>query len=413
MDERSKILEQLSAYIDGELSDAEVERVDQALAADASLAAELESLRRTRDAVRHLPRKNAGPDFVANVLAQAERLRLVMPHGLESPERSFQWVRYLATAAVLLVAGGVGTVITAMLWTTPSVEHVNRRTLKSSDVDTVAVMAPMAKRFVVADSPVSVAELTLANSEVMYSRNLDETVELVSRELSCGGIEPAAISKSSSPDRGEQVRILAYVPVDKAASVKMALRGIAAPSKDDVSDKLQPEESADKDAAKALKSNAIDGTAIAQQDRSRSALNGDFNHSQTMCGLGGNNFINNGSQQVSPNPKSDVQPESEGGSGPADLKSKSSAASDRELFLARQISTSQLPAQPMVIIINSATPPPASGLAFAGEPSRAAVHETKTTGGGSSAAAASSPCAKPASQPASQPASAPSSQPAK
>ena len=40
MDERSKILEQLSAYIDGELSDAEVERVDQALAADASLAAE-------------------------------------------------------------------------------------------------------------------------------------------------------------------------------------------------------------------------------------------------------------------------------------------------------------------------------------------------------------------------------------
>ena len=111
MTEREKICEQLSAYLDGELTAAEAQRVQQAVAENASLAGELTGLRYTRELLRRLPRAKAPGDFVERVLARTERLHLVQAEEGRSSDRWTVWFRHLATAAVLLIAAGVGIVV--------------------------------------------------------------------------------------------------------------------------------------------------------------------------------------------------------------------------------------------------------------------------------------------------------------
>jgi negative regulator of sigma E activity len=111
MTEREKICEQLSAYLDGELTAAEAQRVQQAVAENASLAGELTGLRYTRELLRRLPRAHAPGDFVERVLARTERLHLVQAGEGRSSDRWTVWFRHLATAAVLLIAAGVGIVV--------------------------------------------------------------------------------------------------------------------------------------------------------------------------------------------------------------------------------------------------------------------------------------------------------------
>lgn len=118
MSDRQKNLEHLSAYLDGELSPAEAQRLTTALAADAELAAELERLRKTRELIRHLPRRAAGGDFVANVLAQAERMTLRGDTSAPPARPATHWGRLMAVAAVLLIAAGVGLIAVATIWST-------------------------------------------------------------------------------------------------------------------------------------------------------------------------------------------------------------------------------------------------------------------------------------------------------
>lgn len=118
MADETDLRQQLSAYMDGELSPDQADRMDQALRDDPALAGELESLRATRRMVRQLPRVSAPPELLAQVLAKAERSRLSGP----DPDRTrastgaMPWVRRLASAAVLLIAFGVGGVILVTLW---------------------------------------------------------------------------------------------------------------------------------------------------------------------------------------------------------------------------------------------------------------------------------------------------------
>jgi len=123
MDENEKIREQLSAYLDGELDDAEVGRVEQAVGAEKELAAELEQLRGVRSLLRGLPTERAPKGFVETVLSQAERPRLVGGADGHADNRAIQWVRRLATAAVLLVAVSVGAVVVATLWKTSDFDY--------------------------------------------------------------------------------------------------------------------------------------------------------------------------------------------------------------------------------------------------------------------------------------------------
>ncbi|HOF19238.1 MAG TPA: zf-HC2 domain-containing protein, partial [Phycisphaerae bacterium] len=143
MTEREDIFLELSAYLDGELGEAQRKRVEAALADDAKLRAELDSLRRTRELLRALPRARAPEGFVDRVLAQAERGNLVAPlaPAEPAPAQPWRWVRWVATAAVVLVAVGVGTVITVALW-------------QDSFVDRMAVKSPANG----AAEPISIAD---------------------------------------------------------------------------------------------------------------------------------------------------------------------------------------------------------------------------------------------------------------
>ncbi|OQB81353.1 MAG: hypothetical protein BWX88_04290 [Planctomycetes bacterium ADurb.Bin126] len=105
MSDRDDILEQLSAWLDGELSDEQARRVEKAVRDDPHLQGELEALRSVRRLVRALPGRKAPEGFAARVLARAERAHLLgQPSAMVS--RSFRWIS-LATAAVVLLSAGV------------------------------------------------------------------------------------------------------------------------------------------------------------------------------------------------------------------------------------------------------------------------------------------------------------------
>lgn len=109
-------LEQLSAYLDGELPPSERAMVERQLAGDAELRRELESMRRAVDAVRALPRERAPTGLAAGVAARmgpsmrreraAAAAAAPMP-GSHWSQRVVPFRRY-AVAAVILLAAGVG-----------------------------------------------------------------------------------------------------------------------------------------------------------------------------------------------------------------------------------------------------------------------------------------------------------------
>ena len=72
MNEKANISDQLSAYLDGELDEAQARLVEEALAGDAALAKELQELRATRQLVQQsLPDLKVPEDFVEKVTQAA------------------------------------------------------------------------------------------------------------------------------------------------------------------------------------------------------------------------------------------------------------------------------------------------------------------------------------------------------
>jgi len=119
MTARARINQQLSAYLDGELGEPDLQRVERALEADPALREELAELSATRDLLRALPVERAPQDLAARVMAEAERAKLVGATHTETAPSPLRWIRYMATAAVLLIAAGVGMIIAVTLWSPP------------------------------------------------------------------------------------------------------------------------------------------------------------------------------------------------------------------------------------------------------------------------------------------------------
>ncbi len=107
MSEREEYSGDLSAYLDGELSESRQQRLDKVLQYDQELAREMDRLRATRELIRTLPTAQPPRDFAARVVARGERVRLL---GTLRRPRSYQWIN-LAAAAVVLVAAGLSLVI--------------------------------------------------------------------------------------------------------------------------------------------------------------------------------------------------------------------------------------------------------------------------------------------------------------
>jgi len=122
MDKPEDIYEALSAYLDGELSEAEARRIEQRLETDQALAKELRALRETRETLRRLPPMDAPADFVERVLERAERLKLLHAPDGQRGGRSRGLPRLAAAAVLLLVAVlGIGTVVS--LWSVQSFQE--------------------------------------------------------------------------------------------------------------------------------------------------------------------------------------------------------------------------------------------------------------------------------------------------
>lgn len=102
--------EQLSAYLDGELSDTERAEVERVLAADAEARAMLDSLRHTAELVQRLPRRHAPDTLIDDLSARIEREQLLRGAEVATPgarTRRSVWPM-LATAAVVMFAAGAG-----------------------------------------------------------------------------------------------------------------------------------------------------------------------------------------------------------------------------------------------------------------------------------------------------------------
>jgi anti-sigma factor RsiW len=115
----AEMREQLSAYVDGELSKARRRRLEEALERDADLRRELDALRATRGLLGSLPQLRAPDDFVQRVIARAERACLMTVDKHAPAEHRGGWLRWGTTAAVLLLAASVGVVLMGGLLRTP------------------------------------------------------------------------------------------------------------------------------------------------------------------------------------------------------------------------------------------------------------------------------------------------------
>lgn len=104
-------LEQLSAYLDDELSPAERRQLETRLQQDPALAEELESLRQTVALVQQLPIRKAPRSFALTPAMLAEKpIPAPIPLARKQPARPpIRWSVYAPLAAVLMVAlVGVG-----------------------------------------------------------------------------------------------------------------------------------------------------------------------------------------------------------------------------------------------------------------------------------------------------------------
>lgn len=96
--------EQLTAYLDGELSGAERAEVERLLERDAEARALLEELRETARLIGSVPKEFAGMGFNEAVRARLERSSLLD----EGPARRMSWWKPMALAASLVIVCTVG-----------------------------------------------------------------------------------------------------------------------------------------------------------------------------------------------------------------------------------------------------------------------------------------------------------------
>ncbi len=127
MSAHETISNQLSAYLDGELSPVELKVVEAALAKDPTLVAQLDELRATRALLRALPAMRLPDGFAQRVARQA--------NGQAVEMGTSRWIRYAAAAAIVAISAGVGMVVSQSI-REPLGEptHVASRTVEPAEL---------------------------------------------------------------------------------------------------------------------------------------------------------------------------------------------------------------------------------------------------------------------------------------
>ena len=141
----------LSAYLDGECTDAERAWVEQALETSAELRAALAEVRAARDAVRALGPRDAPAEFWARLLASPDEPDAGRGlAGTATPieahrRRPARWVAAMAGAAAAAVIAAVALVPSERTVTPPVASFTNAHAVRASlQDDAVSSLAPVA-----------------------------------------------------------------------------------------------------------------------------------------------------------------------------------------------------------------------------------------------------------------------------
>jgi len=113
-DKNQDLIELLSAYLDGELTQAQSEKVEKRLAEEPQTREILGQLQKVSDAFRQIPPVQAPEELAENVMGQLERDYLLEKDEMLTEVGSakpIRVLRYLAVAAVIAVAGVLATIL--------------------------------------------------------------------------------------------------------------------------------------------------------------------------------------------------------------------------------------------------------------------------------------------------------------
>jgi len=201
MDEKEKITELLSAYIDGELPSEQVRAAEDLLQRQPELAKELESLRKVRQLIRDLPRVSAPDDLAQKVLARVKRKPRVR---LVSIKRFGQ----LAAAAGIILLIGIGIIITQL--THKPTRTAGYKSPSASEEKTLRRSTPAPSNLLASAAMTSTPAKAVMNIPI-NTDNLTLTQKQIESILTRNNIKPAdsakmtvAIKKASKPDRKSQ-----------------------------------------------------------------------------------------------------------------------------------------------------------------------------------------------------------------
>ncbi len=118
--DKEKLYVQLSAYVDGELSPGQAQRMAKALETDADLRAEFHAIVATRNLLRRLPREQAPPSLLPEVMTRVEHRRLLQSPAPTTRGGAPRWAQAIAAAAVVLLAVGLGWQLYTTMKTPPA-----------------------------------------------------------------------------------------------------------------------------------------------------------------------------------------------------------------------------------------------------------------------------------------------------
>ena len=204
MAENNETSWELSAYLDGELGEAETERVARALRDDAALQRELAGVAATRELLRRLPRYRGGKELTERIVAAAEQLQArgsvvaAVSPGLARRFRRF------AAAAVLLAAAGAGVMVTATWFgrddRTPGTTIVRTDVPDRDDDEAASSPSPSAK-----DRGI-VRTVDGVDNEVIFTHDLGVARRDVESALLSNGLADEAKAKSAKLGRGRIAR---------------------------------------------------------------------------------------------------------------------------------------------------------------------------------------------------------------
>lgn len=142
--DRETIRSQLSAFLDGQLSPDQADRVAEAVEADAQLQAELAELEQVRRLLRDLPRESAPENLAGSIMERVERDRLLREAEQPAQVRPVRWLRPAAVAAILLLGVGVGLFayrhlgLNARSWVDQTVQNQSAASTETPEPEVIA-----------------------------------------------------------------------------------------------------------------------------------------------------------------------------------------------------------------------------------------------------------------------------------